>query len=58
VGNIFIVKNAKFKHLEGQASKRNLNIELRKSGEHAFKDLKEKIAKMGKKELTCVISGI
>jgi len=32
---------------------RNLNIELRKSGEHAFKDLKEKIAKMGKKELTC-----
>jgi len=27
-GNIFIVKNAKVKHLEGQASKRNLNIEL------------------------------
>jgi hypothetical protein len=32
---------------------RNLSIELRKTGEVAFKDLKEKIAKMGKKELTC-----
>jgi len=32
---------------------RNLCIELRKTGENEFKDLKEKITKMGKKELTC-----